>query len=102
MPSINKLNCTISYSVNAAEMTEKEFEIFCSPEKLLLKTQSQLAQQQHLNSAYFFIGHQEKKSDLNHLFSYDLGQVILSKGKPNLYLLVILNMFDSNIKIFRF
>ena len=60
----------------------KEFEIYYSPNQLA--SSSHLKQNQQNNLSYLLIGHQEKKIELNHLFSYDLGQVILSKGELSL------------------
>jgi hypothetical protein len=65
--------------LNACEIVDKEFDIFCSPSQL--QTMQQKQQQTQMQTGfYLFAGHQEKKSELNHFFHYDLGQIILSKG----------------------
>lgn len=68
-------------------MTHKEFEIFNRPERpfhrAVNNNNSHLGNLQQ--NLYFYIGHQEKKPELNHLFNYDLGQVILSKGRFKLF-----------------
>ena len=74
--SISKLNCKISYSLNCAQIVDKEFELFVS---LSTPAKNQIL----LQNSYLFIGHQEKSSSSSqtstsiHLFNYDLGQSIL-------------------------
>ena len=76
--SLSKLDCKITYSLNATKMVSKEFEIHCSAQQMQSLTQKQVLNQ--LSSLFMFIGHQELKAELNYLFHYDLGQVLLSKG----------------------
>ncbi len=95
MFSTNKLSCKISHSLNAAKIVEKEFEIFCAPDKILLKPPGS----SFSNAHYFYIGHEEKKSKLTNLFSYDLGQVILSKDSSFTceHLIILMQIMDTNI-----
>ena len=80
---MDKLNCKISFSINAKEIIEKDFEIYNRHDKPILKhsksvqTQFMSDNQQNL---YLYIGHHEKNPEISHFFKYDLGQVILSKG----------------------
>jgi hypothetical protein len=87
----------ISYSLNASELVDKEFEIFCPPNKPVGRNLSQLLSQ----NFYFYIGHQEKNAELNHLFNYDLGQVVLSKDANYTieHLLILMQIMDTNISI---
>jgi hypothetical protein len=114
MFSTNKLSCKISHSLNASKIVEKEFEIFCAPDKILLKPPSSSSTFSQMpsvnshssspsssisNSHYFYIGHEEKKSKLTNLFSYDLGQVILSKDSSFTceHLIILMQIMDTNI-----
>ena len=68
--SSNTTNCRIEFSVDAAELTCREFEL------------QQLAHQPASGqpSSCLLIGHEKKTKELACLFHYDLGQVVLSKG----------------------
>lgn len=81
LTSQNKLNCTLNYSLNAKSIHTKEFEIHCSPQQMQAISHKQtLNANLQLNNLFLFIGHQEVKTELNYLFHYDLGQVVLTKG----------------------
>ena len=97
MFAMNKLNCRISYSLNATKIVDKEFEIFCAPDKILLKPPPLNANSS--NAIYFYIGHEEKKSKLSNLFSYDLGQVILSRDSNFTceHIIILMQIMDTNI-----
>jgi len=100
--SQNKLNCRITHSLNATRIVSKEFEIHCSPQQMNSLSQKQTASnlQQQLNTNLFlFIGHQEVKAELNYLFHYDLGQVVLSKDANYTveHLLILTQIMDTNI-----
>jgi len=77
--------------------SRKSFEIHCSAQQMQLLTQKQVLNQ--LSSLLMFIGHQELKAELNYLFHYDLGQVLLSKDcEYSIEHLLILNqIMDTNI-----
>jgi hypothetical protein len=100
MFSTNKLNCKISHSLNACRLVEKEFEIFCAPDKILLKPPQQSSSS--TSAGYFYLGHEEKSvksKQLSNLFSYDLGQVILSKDSNFRceHLIILMQIMDTNI-----
>ncbi len=81
--NLNKLNCRITYSLNATKLVSKEFEIHCSQQQMnsLAPLKNNNNNNTQLNSnLYLLIGHQETNTELNYLFHYDLGQVLLSKG----------------------
>lgn len=91
----NKLNCNLSYSLNAAEIEFKEFEIeLLKPSNVLHTT----------TKSCFYIGHDEKKKDNNYLFHYDLGQVILSKDFNYTLenLLILIHIMDTNVSHINF
>ncbi len=96
MKSIFQFDIKISYSLNASELVDKEFEIFCPPNKPVCRSsQNQLL----LQNIYFYIGHQEKNAELHHLFNYDLGQVVLSKDANYTieHLIILMQIMDTNI-----
>lgn len=80
---LDKINSKIKYCVNARNLIEKEFVIFDREDKPILHSTKSLNKNYHWNlenNLYFYIGHQGKKSEFCQFFSYDLGQVILSRG----------------------
>ena len=100
----NKLECRLSFSLNAAEITKKEFEIHFPPPTNSAQnsahTFSARAQNFQTATLNFFIGHQEKKPEcMNYSFHYDIGQVILSKDTNFTieHLLMIMQVMDTNI-----
>ena len=65
----------IKFSFNLTAIVIKEFEIFV--------TEQQLKQQEQQNedfNSYFYIGHKENDINLDLLFHFDIGQIILSES----------------------
>jgi hypothetical protein len=72
-----KFNCKIEFSFNLKPIVIKVFEIFVTQDQ-----QQQKQQQQHGNdlNSYFYIDHKENEINLDLLFNFDSGQLILSEG----------------------
>ena len=84
--------------MNASDFVHKEFEIYYVPSvsaTLLLAQQQQQQQQQQL---FLYVGHQERKSEVNH-FHYDIGQIILSKDANYgiEHLVLLMQIMDTNV-----
>lgn len=105
--NLNKANylikIKIKYSFNLKQIENKEFEIFLNNDQQKLQQleyqqrQQQQQQQQGYESSnidlnsYLYIGHKENEINLDLLFHFDIGQIILSEGiHPDLLLMKFL------------
>lgn len=65
----------IKFSFNLTAIVVKEFEIFVTEQQ----QKQQELQNEDFNS-YFYIGHKENDINLDLLFHFDIGQIILSES----------------------
>ncbi len=92
-----KLNCKIKFSFNLKPIVIKEFEIFVTQDQQQQQKQQQQLHDNDLNS-YFYIGHKENEINLDLLFNFDIGQLILSEGISFTieHLVLIMQIMDTN------